>query len=53
MKTQIWFALIITALTLFGLLALPSGYHFALATFGLGNALLAMGFALMIGWGEK
>jgi len=53
MKTQIVFALFITALTLVGLLALPSQYHLALAVWGLGCASLALAFALMIGWGER
>lgn len=53
MKTQIALALFITVLTLVGLVALPSQYHFALAVWGLGCASLGLVFALMIGWGEK
>jgi hypothetical protein len=53
MKTQIVMALIITALTVVGLLVLPSVYHFALAIWGLGCASLALVFALLIGWGER
>jgi hypothetical protein len=48
MKTQIVLALVITALTLLGLVILPSVYHLALAVFGLGCASLAMAFALII-----
>lgn len=48
MKTQIVLGMIITVLTLIGLLVLPSVYHFALAVFGLGCALFAMSFALLI-----
>ena len=53
MRNLLWLAVAITALTLFGLLALPSVYHFALATFGLGNALVALVFALIIEAGER
>lgn len=48
MKTQIVFSMVITVLTLIGLLVLPSVYHLALSVFGLGCALLAMSFALLI-----
>lgn len=48
MKTQIVFGLVITVLTIVGLLLLPTQYHFALAVWGLGCASLAMSFALII-----
>lgn len=49
MKTQIVIGLVITVLTLIGLVVLPSQYHLAIAVFGLGCALLSMSFALLIG----
>jgi hypothetical protein len=47
-KTQLIFGLVITALTLVGLLALPVVYHFALAVFGLGCVSMSLVFALLI-----
>jgi hypothetical protein len=48
MKFQLLVALAITALTLLGLLTLPSLYHLTLAVFGLGCVALALFFALFI-----
>lgn len=48
MKTQIVIGLFITVLTIVGLFALPSQYHFVLSIWGLGCASLAMCFALLI-----
>jgi hypothetical protein len=53
MKTQILMALALTALTLVGLLTLPSLYHLTLAVFGLGCVALSLVFALLIQWGER
>ena len=48
MKIQILVALAITALTLLGLLTLPSLYHLTLGVFGLGCVALSLVFALFI-----
>lgn len=48
MRAQILTALVITALTLLGLLTLPSLYHLTLGVFGLGCLALTLVFALFI-----
>lgn len=48
MRVQLLVALAITALTLLGLLTLPSLYHLTLGVFGLGCLALTLVFALLI-----